>query len=80
MDIDLPNIAWNTGLEVSTGDFVLFAMGDIIISRKDIWQHIQDCYVGNRVNLMTYFMSPVITEYLSVVEWENNPQMLEVLT
>lgn len=73
----LPNIAWNTGLDVSTGDFVLFAMGDIIISHKDIWQRIQDCYVGHRVNLMTYFMSPVTTEYLSVVEWENDPTKLE---
>ena len=73
----LPNIAWNIGLEVSRGDFVLFSMGDIILSRKDIWKHIQDCYVGNRVNLMTYFLSPVTTEYLSIVEWENDPTTLE---
>lgn len=73
----LPNIAWNTGLEVSTGDFVLFAMGDVIISRKDIWKHIQDCYVGNRVGLLTYFLSPITTEHLSIVKWENNPQVLE---
>jgi len=73
----IPNIAWNVGLEESKGDFLIFAMGDIIISRKDIWKHIQDCYVGNRVGLLTYFLSPVATEYLSIVEWENDPTKLE---
>lgn len=73
----LPNIAWNTGLEIAKGDFVIFAMGDIIISRKDIWKQIQKCYVGNRVSLLTYFLSPETTEYLSRIEWENNPSILE---
>jgi glycosyltransferase involved in cell wall biosynthesis len=73
----LPNVAWNTGLEASKGDFVIFAMGDIIISSKDIWKQIQSCYEGNRVSLLTYFLSSKTTELLARIEWENNPRIIE---
>jgi glycosyltransferase involved in cell wall biosynthesis len=71
------NIAWNTGYKEATGEFIIFAMQDEIVSNKQVLHHMINEYDGNRINLLPLYMTKEWTELIDTVDWKNNPELIE---
>lgn len=71
-----PAVAWNEGFKLSEGDFVIFTGCDLILSHNDAIQDILDSYRGNRVSVLTYFLSPEATNALDSIPWRENPDVI----
>jgi glycosyltransferase involved in cell wall biosynthesis len=71
------NIAWNEGYKIASGEFIIFAMQDEIISNKQILHHMINEYDGNRINLLPLHMTKEWTELIDTVDWKNNPELIE---
>ena len=75
-----PNAVWNELYKLSSGEFVIIAMQDEIISSKDIIQRMLNAYhEGERVSINTYELSYYMTEALSSVPWQSDPKTIETL-
>lgn len=73
------NVAWNTGYKEASGDFIIFAMQDEIISNKQILYHLLEEYDNRRISLITLYLSPTMTNDMILLDWKNNPEVLETL-
>jgi glycosyltransferase involved in cell wall biosynthesis len=79
-NLEIINRIWNrVAKEQATGDFIVFAMADEIISSKDIIQKMLECPKETRCSVMTYFLSETMTNMLGEVDWQNNPSVIESL-
>ena len=75
-----PAVAWNSGYKVSQGDFVIVTNGDLILSHNAAIQDILDSYKGNRVSVLTYFLSKENTRDLDTINWKENPNLIAEMT
>lgn len=75
------NRVWNQGLEEASGDFIIFAQMDFILSSKDLVEKMLGAYQeGLRVSILPYFLSEKNSMELSTIDWRNNPKLIETLT
>lgn len=74
-----PAVAWNRGFEVSTGEFVIFTGGDTILSNYTAIQDILDSYDGERVSVLTYFLSDKHNALIETIDWKKDPKLIESL-
>ena len=72
-----PAISFNEGFKNSTGNFVIMMCGDIILSDKDVFRKFLDCHTGQKISLLTYFLSMEMTRELDNIDWKNNPRVIE---
>ena len=63
------NVVWNKYGKKSSGDYVIFAMMDEMISHGDIIQKMLACPETNRTSIFTYFMTELQTNELDGYDW-----------
>lgn len=73
------NVAWNFGYTQASGEFIIFAMQDEIISTKKILHYMLEEYDGRRISLPTLYLSPEMTNNLNLIPWQDTPELIETL-
>jgi glycosyltransferase involved in cell wall biosynthesis len=71
------NIVWNKGYKIASGEFIIFAMQDEIISNKQILHHMINEYDGKRINVLPYHLTQLWTDLMDNLDWKNNAELLE---
>jgi len=74
-----PAVAWNRGFELSTGEFVIFVMSDVIVSGKDLIERYQAQFKTERINVNTYKLSQTQTAMLDTIDWKSDPNIIKTL-
>jgi len=70
-----PATTWNFGMTQAIGKFIIICGADILLSYPDMIEKFLDQYKDNRVGVLTYYLSPLITDLLGTgnVDWMNDP-------
>jgi len=71
------NRIWNTRGKFSTGDYVIFAMADEIVTPDIISKMV--AYEDQRCSVNTLFLSEPMTNAMQVMAWEDNPKIIETI-
>jgi glycosyltransferase involved in cell wall biosynthesis len=72
------NMIWNKVAKLfSTGEYVIFAMADEIISTKDIIQRMAEMPIDARCSVNTTYLDPVMTKELDTLKWKKDPRIIE---
>jgi GT2 family glycosyltransferase len=73
------NRIWNSVAKQSTGEYVVFAMADEILSDSDILQKMIE-YGDERCTINTLFLDEGMTNQLPTLNWKNDPHLIESLS
>jgi len=70
---------WHKYGKESTGEYIIFAMADEILSDYDLIEKMMEFPKEKRTSVATYFLNQTQSEQLDTIDWMNNPKEIENL-